>query len=186
MPFEILLGIPEVSSFWNDLDSRFDSGKLTGKEEILLKKLAKAFSLLSENPKHNSLASHEIKALSEKFGLKVWQSYLEKKEIMNSSTGKNLHKLNARLTLTRPLVFFNLEITGTDTVNDRIVEISLVKLYPVSREEINTFRINPGIPIPPEASAIHGIWDEDVKDKPTFSALATTLLGILSNSDLCG
>ena len=79
MPFEIVLGIPEVSSFWNDLVSRFDSGKLTGKEEILLKKLAKAFSLLSENPKHNSLASHEIKALSEKFGLKVWQSYLENK-----------------------------------------------------------------------------------------------------------
>jgi len=90
------------------------------------------------------------------------------------------------LNLTRPLVFLDLETTGTDTANDRIVEISLVKLYPDKREEINTFRINPGIPIPAEASAIHGITDEDVKDKPTFSELAEILLGILSNSDLCG
>src|SRR3990172_9378295 len=103
---------------------------------------------------------------------------------MNSSTGKNLHKLNARLTLTRPLVFFNLEITGTDTVNDRIVEISLVKLYPVSREEINTFRINPGIPIPPEASAIHGIRDEDVKDKPTFSALVHIIINTMTYDNI--
>jgi len=90
------------------------------------------------------------------------------------------------LTLTRPLIFLDLETTGTDTANDRIVEISLVKLYPDKREEINTFRINPGIPIPAEASAIHGITDEDVKDKPTFTELAEILLGILSNSDLCG
>jgi DNA polymerase III subunit epsilon len=90
------------------------------------------------------------------------------------------------LTLTRPLVFLDLETTGTDTANDRIVEISLVKLYPDKREEISTFRINPGIPIPAEASAVHGITDEDVKDKPSFSALASSLLGILSNSDLCG
>ncbi len=90
------------------------------------------------------------------------------------------------LILIRPLVFFDLETTGTDISKDRIVEISLAKLYPDGKEEINTFRINPGIPIPPEASAVHGIKDEDVKDKPTFSELSEILLGILSNSDLCG
>ena len=90
------------------------------------------------------------------------------------------------LELNRPLVFFDLETTGTDIANDRIVEISLVKLFPDNHEEVNTFRVNPGIPIPAEASAVHGIKDEDVKDKPTFAELSETLLGILSNSDLCG
>jgi len=90
------------------------------------------------------------------------------------------------LTLNRPLVFFDLETTGTDIANDRIVEISLLKLFPDSHEEINTFLINPGIPIPAEATAVHGITDEDVADKPSFSALSEILLGILSNSDLCG
>ncbi|HOJ06384.1 MAG: 3'-5' exonuclease [Ignavibacteriota bacterium] len=90
------------------------------------------------------------------------------------------------LKLTRPLVIYDLETTGTDVANDRIVEISLLKLFPSGQEELKTFRINPGIPIPPEVSAIHGISDEDVKDKPSFYALSEVLLGILSNSDLCG
>ena len=90
------------------------------------------------------------------------------------------------LSLIRPLVFFDCETTGTDIANDRIVEISFLKLFPDGNEEIKTFRINPGIPIPAEATAVHGISDEDVKDKPSFSALSEILLGILSNSDLCG
>lgn len=53
------------------------------------------------------------------------------------------------LTLTRPLVFFDLETTGTDIQNDRIIEISLVKIYPDQKEEITTFRVNPQIPFPP-------------------------------------
>jgi DNA polymerase III subunit epsilon len=90
------------------------------------------------------------------------------------------------LTINRPLIFFDCETTGTDVSKDRIIEISLLKLYPDNREELKTFRINPGIPIPPEATAIHGIADTDVADKPSFSALSEILLGILSNSDLCG
>ena len=90
------------------------------------------------------------------------------------------------LNLLRPLVFFDLETTGTDIANDRIVEISLVKLFPDGKEEKNTFRVNPGIPIPPEASAVHGIKDEDVKDKPTLAELAPKLLEIFKDSDLCG
>ena len=90
------------------------------------------------------------------------------------------------LTLTRPLVFFDTETTGVDAANDRIIEISLLKLFPDSKEEIKTFLINPGIPIPTEATAVHGIKDEDVKDKPSFAQLAPTLLEILKDSDLCG
>lgn len=90
------------------------------------------------------------------------------------------------LTLTRPLVFFDTETTGVDSANDRIIEISLLKLFPDGKEEIKTFRINPGIPIPAEATAVHGIKDEDVKDKPSFAQLAPTLLEILKDSDLCG
>jgi len=90
------------------------------------------------------------------------------------------------LIVNRPLVFFDLETTGTDIANDRIVEISLLKLFPGGSEDIKTFRINPGIPIPAEATAVHGISDEDVKDKLSFSALSEILIGILSNSDLCG
>ena len=90
------------------------------------------------------------------------------------------------LILIRPLVFFDTETTGVDAANDRIIEISLLKLYPDGKEEIKTFRINPGIPIPVEATAVHGIKDEDVKDKPSFATLAPTLLVILNGSDLCG
>lgn len=60
------------------------------------------------------------------------------------------------LALTRPLVFFDTETTGVDAANDRIIEISLLKLFQDGKEEIKTFRINPGIPIPAEATAVHG------------------------------
>lgn len=90
------------------------------------------------------------------------------------------------LKLNRSLVFFDLETTGTDISNDRIVEISLLKLNPDNSEELNTFLINPGIPIPPGATAVHGISDKDVADKPIFLTLAPEILKIISNSDLCG
>lgn len=90
------------------------------------------------------------------------------------------------LTLTRPLVFFDLETTGTDIQNDCIIEISLVKLYPDQKEEITTFRINPQIPIPPGATAVHHIADADVANEPTFAERAPVILQILENSDLCG
>lgn len=94
--------------------------------------------------------------------------------------------MEQNLKLSRPLVFFDTETTGVDVTNDRIIEISLLKLFPYGQEEIKTFRINPGIPIPAAATAIHGITDEDVKDKPSFAQLAPTLLEILKDSDLCG
>ena len=91
-----------------------------------------------------------------------------------------------QLNLKRPLIFFDLETTGVDVVKDRIVEISFVKIYPNGKEEIKTRRINPGMPIPPEATAIHGISDEDVKDCPTFKQVAKSLKDQIEGCDLAG
>ena len=67
-----------------------------------------------------------------------------------------------QLNLKNPLVFFDLETTGINISTDRIVEISYLKVYPDGREEAKTMRINPGMPIPPEATAVHKITDADV------------------------
>lgn len=90
------------------------------------------------------------------------------------------------ITLERPLVFFDLETTGTDIAHDRIVEISISKYMPDGSYTIKTRRFNPGIPIPPEATAVHGISDEDVKDEPLFAKLAPSLALILTGCDLAG
>lgn len=91
-----------------------------------------------------------------------------------------------KLNLTRPLAIFDLETTGTNIGNDRIVEISIIKVHPDEREEVFTRRINPGIPIPPEVTAIHGITDEDVKDAPKFAEIGPQLLQFLANCDMGG
>lgn len=90
------------------------------------------------------------------------------------------------LSLNKPIVFFDLETTGVDVAKDRIVEISILKLHPDGKKEVKTRRMNPQMPIPKEASEIHGIWDEDVKDEPTFKALAKSLVQFIDNSDLAG
>ena len=91
-----------------------------------------------------------------------------------------------KLKLNRPLIFFDLETTGVDAARDRIVEISLVKVFPNGDEEIKTRRINPGMPIPPESTAIHGITDEDVKDAPRFEQIAKSLAAYIEGCDLAG
>jgi DNA polymerase-3 subunit epsilon len=90
------------------------------------------------------------------------------------------------LNLTRPIVFLDLETTGINVATDRIVEICLVKLSPGGKTEVKTERINPTIPISAQAMAIHGISNEDVKDKPTFGQLASALSQFIGNSDLSG
>ena len=90
------------------------------------------------------------------------------------------------LKLTRPLVVFDLETTGVDVVKDRIVEISLVKIMPDGTKEVKTRRINPGMPIPAEASAVHGIYDDDVKDCPAFKTVAKSLAAYISGCDYAG
>jgi hypothetical protein len=77
MAFKIRMGLPEMEAFWNDISTRKLKGKLAKDEERYFKKLVKTLGYLSENPRHNSLASHEIDDLTRKYGFKIFQSYLE-------------------------------------------------------------------------------------------------------------
>jgi len=90
------------------------------------------------------------------------------------------------LVLKRPIVFFDLETTGTDNVKDRIVELAFVKILPDSKRDKFVKRINPGIPIPPEVTVIHGISDDDVKNCPTFKQIAHQLYDWMKGCDLGG
>ncbi len=90
------------------------------------------------------------------------------------------------LHLTKPLAFFDLETTGIKVATDRVIEISVLKLFPDQHKEIYTQRINPGIPIPARSTEIHGITDEDVKDAPLFKDIAAQLNQFIGNSDLAG
>ena len=90
------------------------------------------------------------------------------------------------LTLDRPLVVFDLETTGTDPAQDRIVEIGVLRIEPDGERLLRTRRINPERAIPQEASAVHGIHDEDVRDEPTFKQVARSLLDLLEGADLAG
>lgn len=92
------------------------------------------------------------------------------------------HQLN----LKKPLAFFDLETTGVNIQRDRIVEICIAKAFPDGNVEVKTRRINPGIPIPAEASAIHGIYDEDVADEPQFKQVGKSLAQYLEGCDLAG
>ena len=91
-----------------------------------------------------------------------------------------------KLNLKKPLAFFDLETTGTNISSDRIIEISILKVHPNGKEELKTERINPEIPIPIESSLVHGIYDEDIKDKPTFKQLAPEIAKFLTGCDLGG
>ncbi|MFT5665988.1 MAG: DNA polymerase-3 subunit epsilon [Vicingaceae bacterium] len=90
------------------------------------------------------------------------------------------------LELKKPIVFFDLETTGVDVAKDRIVEISILKLHPDGKREVKTRRVNPEMHIPKVTSEIHGIYDEDVKEEPTFKAMAKSLATFIGNSDLAG
>ena len=91
-----------------------------------------------------------------------------------------------QLNLKNPLVVFDLETTGTNISQDRIVEIAMVKAMPDGTVEEKCRKINPTIPIPMETSLIHGIYDEDVKDEPTFKQVAKSLAQFLEGCDLAG
>ncbi len=91
-----------------------------------------------------------------------------------------------KLNLKKPIAFFDLETTGVDVSKDRIVEIAILKVNPNQSTETKTMRINPEIPIPKEASKIHGITDDDVKDAPTFKQVAKEIAKFIEGCDLAG
>lgn len=91
-----------------------------------------------------------------------------------------------KLNLRNAIAFFDLEATGTNVGTDRIVEISIVKLHPDGGREIYTKRVNPTIPVPLESSLIHGIYDKDVKNEPTFKEIAKEVQQFIGTADLGG
>ena len=97
-----------------------------------------------------------------------------------------------KLNLDRPIVFFDLETTGVDIAKDRIVELCYIKVLPDGEEKAKSMRIKPvdaegnQIHIPETASAVHGIYDEDVKDCPAFRDIARDFYGIIEGCDLAG
>ena len=91
-----------------------------------------------------------------------------------------------KLNLRRPLVFFDLETTGTNILRDRIVEISVVKVTPDGEREVKTSRINPEMHIPEESTAIHHITDEMVAQAPTFRQISKSLNQFFDDCDIAG
>lgn len=91
-----------------------------------------------------------------------------------------------KLHLKNPVCFFDIESTGTNVTHDRIIEIAVIKIMPNGEVLRKYSLVNPTIPIPPESSAFHGIFDEDVKDKPTFKEVAREYARFFEGADLSG
>ncbi|MFZ6000596.1 MAG: exonuclease domain-containing protein [Bacteroidota bacterium] len=91
-----------------------------------------------------------------------------------------------KLNLKIPLAFFDLETTGTNITHDRIIEIAVIKMMPNGEVQRKVNLVNPTIPIPAESSVFHGIYDDDVKDQPTFKELAKEYARFLEGCDLAG
>ena len=90
------------------------------------------------------------------------------------------------LKIIKPLCFFDLETTGINVSSDRIVEISVLKIYPNGNKESRTWLVNPGIKIPQEAINVHGISNEMVINEPNFSEIAHEVKSMINNCDLAG
>ena len=91
-----------------------------------------------------------------------------------------------KLNITKPVMFFDLETTGTNIMTDRVVEISMIKVMPDGSDVQRTLRVNPERHIPEEATAVHHITDEDVADKPTFRQIAADLARSFEGCDIAG
>lgn len=91
-----------------------------------------------------------------------------------------------QLKLDKPIIIFDLETTGIQIVTDRIIDLFAIKVYPDGSEENKRYFLNPGIPIPAEATAIHGISNKDVENCPSFSDVATEILDFFSGCDVGG
>ena len=108
-----------------------------------------------------------------------------------SDSGVTLEALGERFgalaaSLERPLVFFDIEATGTDPLSDRIVELSVLRVGREGIEPVRTWRLKPGIRIPMEAIEVHGISNEDVADAPSFADVADEVLEALDDADFAG
>ena len=91
-----------------------------------------------------------------------------------------------KLNLRNPICFFDLESTGMNITHDRIIEIAVIKVMPNGDVQRKAHLLNPGIPIPPESSKFHGLYDDDVKGKPTFREVAKEYAKFMEGADLSG
>ena len=110
--------------------------------------------------------------------------YFRKSSLKTSIFARYLNAME--LKLSRPICFFDLETTGIDVARDRIVEISIFKVFPNGNKESKTWLVNPTIPIPPQTTAVHGITDEKVANEPPFKELAAQVHNMIKDSDLAG
>ena len=88
------------------------------------------------------------------------------------------------LKLIRPICFFDLETTGTDVSKDRIVEISILKVFPNGNKESKIWLVNPTIPIPAQSTEVHGITNEKVANEPTFKQLSEQIHNMIKDANL--
>lgn len=91
-----------------------------------------------------------------------------------------------RLNIKNPIIFIDLETTGINISKDRIVELTYLKVEPNGNKSMKTIRVNPEMPIPEQASAIHGIYDKDVASEPTFKQIASSLAQEFLGCDFAG
>ncbi|MBL0103860.1 MAG: 3'-5' exonuclease [Bacteroidetes bacterium] len=91
-----------------------------------------------------------------------------------------------QLNLKRPIAFIDLETTGVNVGADRIVELAILKIFPNGTRDSRVYKVNPTIPIPEESSKIHGIYDKDVKDCPTFKDISKEINTLLGDCDMAG
>jgi DNA polymerase-3 subunit epsilon len=90
------------------------------------------------------------------------------------------------LKLERPIVFIDVETTGISPNSDRVVELSVLRVQPDGSEEYKSHRVNPGVPIPAEATAVHGITDTDVAGEPAFGQYAKSVRDFMEGCDIAG
>lgn len=88
--------------------------------------------------------------------------------------------------LKKPLVVFDIETTGLSIIHDRIISISILRVEPNQKEQMKTYVVNPGIPIPSATTQIHGFTDDDVKDKPAFKEVAAAVAKLFEGADIAG
>ena len=101
-------------------------------------------------------------------------------------TDNSVDNTERSLELSRPLAVLDVQSTGLDSSNARIVKLSILKVYPDGSEHAKSVLVNPEIPIPPGATQVHGISDFDVMDMPMFRAYARALADHLENCDIAG
>ena len=140
----------------------------------------KTFYALNGSDKHKNDLIYILNNNVSKTSFKLEDNSNQEPENITIDSSKLL------INISRPLIFFDTETTGTDKVNDRIIELCTIKYFPNGDREVITQLFNPTIPIPESASQIHKFYDDDVKDMPTFEDQANELYRYFQNCDLAG